>query len=152
MIQRHMVITGNPVDGFFYYGPFEDHDHALGYAEVEHDGQDYWITPLQHVPPPGYSLLENQHGVYWETYGLEGRSPYLKSVEEAATSAWAHYEERKLFTSTLTEQEKHDIVKKMRCGGSFVSTLAEAYSRADSGNAAAIEKAFDHLFKSYSKF
>jgi hypothetical protein len=43
---RHIVITGNPVDGLFFYGPFATADEASDWAETNHDGQDWWIAPL----------------------------------------------------------------------------------------------------------
>jgi len=42
-----IVITGNPVDGLFFYGPFPNSDEASHWAGVEHDGQDWWITELK---------------------------------------------------------------------------------------------------------
>lgn len=41
-----LVITGNPVDGFFYYGPFDNAGAAIEWAERNQDGQDWWIAPL----------------------------------------------------------------------------------------------------------
>jgi hypothetical protein len=40
-----IVITGTPVDGFQYLGPFVDSAEALGYCEGL-AGTDWWIAPL----------------------------------------------------------------------------------------------------------
>jgi len=42
----HVGITGNPVDGLFFYGPFTTSEEAIEWAERNHDGQDWWIAPL----------------------------------------------------------------------------------------------------------
>lgn len=44
-----LIITGNPVDGFRFIGPFEDHDAALAYAELEGASieADWWIAPIE---------------------------------------------------------------------------------------------------------
>ena len=44
--EKKLVITGNPVDGFFYYGPFDSAEEAIEWASVQHDTQDWWIAPL----------------------------------------------------------------------------------------------------------
>jgi len=41
-----LVITGNPVQGFFYYGPFDSLDAATEWAAREQDGEDWWAGPL----------------------------------------------------------------------------------------------------------
>lgn len=43
-----IVITGNPVDGFCYHGPFNNFEEALEWTELNCGG-DYWITGL--APP-----------------------------------------------------------------------------------------------------
>ena len=47
MPDAYVVITGNPVDGLFFYGPFDSYDEATAYAERNHDGDDWWATKLQ---------------------------------------------------------------------------------------------------------
>jgi len=42
-----ILITGNPVDGFVYRGPFVDRDAAIKYAEDNYTGADWWISDLQ---------------------------------------------------------------------------------------------------------
>jgi hypothetical protein len=41
-----ILITGNPVDGFTYEGPFATADLALDYVEYT-DPPDYWIAQLE---------------------------------------------------------------------------------------------------------
>lgn len=48
----HIVITGNPVDGFTYHGPFADFDAASDWTEGESAADcDWWIAPLEAVAP-----------------------------------------------------------------------------------------------------
>lgn len=42
---KYIVITGNPVDGCEYFGPFKTHEKATDYAERYLDG-DWWVTTL----------------------------------------------------------------------------------------------------------
>lgn len=46
---NYAICYGNPVDGFFYVGPFEDRDVAVEYGESEWDQRDWWIVEIQ--PP-----------------------------------------------------------------------------------------------------
>lgn len=41
---RHILIVGNPVDGFRYYGPFPDLQSAVEWSERV-DG-DNWVSEL----------------------------------------------------------------------------------------------------------
>lgn len=45
---QYIIITGNPVDGFMYYGPYSTHDEAIEAAEASTtlDGDDWWIARL----------------------------------------------------------------------------------------------------------
>ena len=38
------MITGNPLDGFVFHGPFDNRDDAIEWGEM--DGGDWWIAPL----------------------------------------------------------------------------------------------------------
>jgi hypothetical protein len=49
MPKKYILITGDPVDGFFYYGPFDTNDDAVAYADDEQHGMDWWVAELQ--PP-----------------------------------------------------------------------------------------------------
>lgn len=44
------VITGDPVSGLFFYGPFASLNDAGDWAGIHHEGQDWWTTVLN--PPP----------------------------------------------------------------------------------------------------
>jgi len=46
----HIVVEGNPVDGFIYHGipAFQDHEDAVEWAERE-CGEGWWVVPLQDV-------------------------------------------------------------------------------------------------------
>jgi len=44
----HILITGNPIDGLFFYGPYKTSEDAVTAAERENIGADWWIAPLAH--------------------------------------------------------------------------------------------------------
>lgn len=44
--EQHVVMYGNPVDGFRIVGPFEDRDEAVKYGESEPSQNDWWIAEL----------------------------------------------------------------------------------------------------------
>lgn len=46
LMGMHILITGNPVDGFEYFGPFKTGKEAITYGE-ERLGNDWWIAPLR---------------------------------------------------------------------------------------------------------
>jgi hypothetical protein len=47
-VNRYIIITGDPVDGFIYTGPFESHaDAVVAAEEVFYRGDDYWIADLE---------------------------------------------------------------------------------------------------------
>lgn len=44
----HIVIIGNPVDGFQYIGPFKTGEDAIAWADRDADiDADWWIAPLE---------------------------------------------------------------------------------------------------------
>lgn len=44
---KHLIVVGNPVDGYEFYGPFESPDDAIRYADNNLDYGDHWeITKL----------------------------------------------------------------------------------------------------------
>lgn len=49
MAEKFLVITGNPVDGLFFYGPFDDRESAVDWAETEQSDMEYWVSDL-HTP------------------------------------------------------------------------------------------------------
>ena len=69
----HIVITGNPVDGCQYHGPFTDYNAASDFTEGAacRDCSDWWIapiasgTPIAKPAPPivGAQGDENRHRV-----------------------------------------------------------------------------------------
>lgn len=42
----HIIITGNPVDGFEYIGPFETGAEAVDWAHSNPIKEEWWIAPL----------------------------------------------------------------------------------------------------------
>lgn len=48
-----IIVTGNPVDGFTFYGPFEDGVEAQDWATAFLDG-DWWGANLRQ-PEPTYT-------------------------------------------------------------------------------------------------
>lgn len=44
----HVIMTGNPVDGFHLIGPFDNFAEGLSYAEKEdrHLTADWWLVPV----------------------------------------------------------------------------------------------------------
>lgn len=45
----HLIVTGNPVDGFTFHGPFADRTAALDWADRECEA-DWWLAPLDLSP------------------------------------------------------------------------------------------------------
>ena len=56
-----VVVTGNPFDGLTVEGPFDDHESALAYGEVQSD--DWRVVPVQRpgVSPDWRERLERHH-------------------------------------------------------------------------------------------
>mgnify|MGYP006992527632 CR=1 FL=1 len=46
-MNKFIAIMGNPVDGFYYVGPFDLYDDARHYVETEWDRRDWWVAELQ---------------------------------------------------------------------------------------------------------
>jgi hypothetical protein len=43
----HIIVTGNPVDGLEFYGPFKTHDDAVEFANTDpHMPDEWWIAKL----------------------------------------------------------------------------------------------------------
>lgn len=42
----HIVLVGNPVDGFSFFGPFTTSDEAATWAEAAPLNDDWWVAPL----------------------------------------------------------------------------------------------------------
>ena len=45
-VKSHIVGSGNPVNGFQFYGPFEGHEAALDWVDLNLDS-DWWIVELE---------------------------------------------------------------------------------------------------------
>lgn len=51
---KHIVMTGNIIDGFQFIGPFDDRDDAVLYAQATYEFRgDWWLAELQ---APGEEL------------------------------------------------------------------------------------------------
>lgn len=75
----HIVVTGNPVDGLTFTGPFDNHDDALMYAETRLTGDYWWVAPIEaaDIEPQG----TGEYQVLWQTRVL------ASSPREAAIKA-----------------------------------------------------------------
>lgn len=43
----HIIITGNPVEGFTYIGPFESAVDAAEHGNTDPELEEWWIAPLE---------------------------------------------------------------------------------------------------------
>lgn len=39
---KHIIVVGNPVEGYEFYGPFESPEDAIRYADNNLDYGDHW--------------------------------------------------------------------------------------------------------------
>ena len=53
-----IVITGNPVDGLFFYGPFKTAEDANEWADAEQSDQEWWVAPLDE--PTASTVFESE--------------------------------------------------------------------------------------------
>jgi hypothetical protein len=86
----HIMVYGNPVDGFRYVGPFQSREEAYAYASNEH--RDAWVTELD---KPAFAMerahrqwtfviKETAEGFNYETSCLGGGfSPTRQGLVEA---------------------------------------------------------------------
>ena len=44
-----VLLTGNPVDGLIFYGPFESAEHAADWAEGNCKNEEWWTADLVSV-------------------------------------------------------------------------------------------------------
>ena len=44
---KWMIATGSPVDGFKYYGTFDDREDAIAFSEQNIQDIDWWIVKIQ---------------------------------------------------------------------------------------------------------
>lgn len=59
--ELNIVITGNPVDGFFYHGPFSALSEDASQWADDSDYADFWVTKLT---PPGKCDFCGEDGVH----------------------------------------------------------------------------------------
>jgi hypothetical protein len=45
-MSQHIVISGNPADGFGFYGPFEDPEVANDWADEQRFDWGHWVVEL----------------------------------------------------------------------------------------------------------
>ena len=43
----HIIVTGNPVNGFTYHGLFDNEEAAIRFAEDNIDSGDWWLAHLE---------------------------------------------------------------------------------------------------------
>ncbi len=43
----YIVVTGDPIDGLFFYGPFLSHEEATEFADREHGEFTWWVADLE---------------------------------------------------------------------------------------------------------
>ena len=41
-----VILTGNPIDGFQAFGPFDTSEEAEQFVEQEADGIELWVIPV----------------------------------------------------------------------------------------------------------
>ena len=46
-----VVMVGNPLDGVLLYGPFDDHETALAWAEAENPPSTWWTVVVEPMNP-----------------------------------------------------------------------------------------------------
>jgi hypothetical protein len=56
MSEQRIIVTGTPIDGFTYIGPFDSFDSAESYADHIGVMGDWWITTLQSPGKPELPL------------------------------------------------------------------------------------------------
>lgn len=42
----HVIMTGNPVDGFNHFGPFDTHEEAVKFIDQQSDEIEVWVVPV----------------------------------------------------------------------------------------------------------
>jgi len=47
MVEQHIIVTGNPLDGLEFYGPFDTSDEAGEWAEKKIPNNEWWIATLE---------------------------------------------------------------------------------------------------------
>lgn len=42
----YILVTGNPIDGFMYFGPYDTHDEAVEIADRDLGAVEWWTAKL----------------------------------------------------------------------------------------------------------
>ena len=58
---RYILITGNPVNGFKFCGPYDTHHDAVVDGEHVHNG-DWWVAELYSFPYEINHAVHKDHG------------------------------------------------------------------------------------------
>ena len=45
-----ILVLGNPINGFEFVGPFEDHENAIQYAEAIYSSSTWWVVEVSPLP------------------------------------------------------------------------------------------------------
>jgi hypothetical protein len=113
-----IIITGNPVDGFKYHGPFDTPDSAIDYEEhVLDEGVDWWIAPLV-TPEPSDSdgtFTEDDQG-NWRPVHYPGAAipipptwePTHVSKKDGSTARYSGFGDAPTFGYILLANENGD--------------------------------------------
>ena len=73
---NYAIAMGNPSDGFYYVGPFEDRDLALEYMGGERSTDNMWIIELNKPAP---SQKEEKNNDYVDSFGF--KCPVCESTD-----------------------------------------------------------------------
>lgn len=92
---NYAIAMGNPSDGFYYVGPFENEDHAIEYMGEERSTENMWIIELNKSSP---IQKEEKNNYYLSSLGIV--CPVCKSdnitvdgpMEQEAGIAWQDVE------------------------------------------------------------
>jgi hypothetical protein len=60
---KYIIIFGDPIKGFNFRGPFDDHQDAADYADVNEPNEYWWVAELD---PPDANWLKERY----ETQGF----------------------------------------------------------------------------------
>ena len=77
---KHIIVFGNPVNGFNFAGPFASADAAVRYGESARFSTNWWAAGLD-APDPQTALTPLQRHVADHYEG--GEFAHVKTVEEA---------------------------------------------------------------------
>jgi len=90
-IRNKILITGNPVDGFRYFGPFSNDE--IDYASLNIGEADWWVAYLEHAK------ADNNTTVVLVAFEVETNSEQNPQEELAAELGYAFGNENTTVTS-----------------------------------------------------